>query len=474
MKIILSLAPRTMDEAVKALKHSIGMTDLVEVRIDGLRKLDLRRLLHSPRAKVIITNRRSIEDGSFNGSLQEQLNILSEALQLGAEYVDIEASWGIDHIKAFVAQHSAKRCIVSHHDFRGTPHNLTKLYTTLRRTGASILKIVTMAHDITDTQRMYTLLALARQDRQHLIAFCMGERGEASRILGGKYRSFATYGAHDESHQTASGQLTFNELKKTFHVDTLNSRTKVFGLLGNPVSHSKGIYYHNLMFNKKSVNAIYLNFLVDDVESFFKAYNPVLSGLSVTMPFKQAVIPLLDRVDESAHSLGAVNIVLFRRGKSFGTNTDLPAIQSIIRSRTSVKGKHVLILGTGAIARTMAYGTLSLGARITITGRSTKKAQALASELGCASLSMTEVSSARDANIIMNGTSVGMESSGEKRCLPKTFFRNQMIVFDAVYSPPMTRLLFDAKAAGCTIISGMELFKKQAALQSKLFLETLA
>ncbi|MBI3193927.1 MAG: hypothetical protein HYZ34_05575 [Ignavibacteriae bacterium] len=142
-----------------------------------------------------------------------------------------------------------------------------------------------------------------------------------------------------------------------------------------------------------------------------------------------------------------------------------------MKKRTSLSNKQVTVLGTGGTSRTMAYAAIMNNAKTTIIGRNKQKARTLANELGCAWAESTSTSELR-TDILMNGTSVGMNSNSIPFNI-QHHLRQTMIVFDAVYSPPMTSLLLAAEKAGCTIISGLEFFQTQAKLQSRLFTESL-
>ncbi|MBA4311250.1 MAG: type I 3-dehydroquinate dehydratase [Chlorobiaceae bacterium] len=472
MKICLSIAPNSMRDALKMLRDFRDTPDLIEVRIDGIQDLNLAQLLHHPRPKVIITNRRKAEVGIFPGSANQQYEILSEAIRLGAEYVDVEFSWGDKFTKNLLSQSNKTKVICSYHNFKETPKKLESLYRKMRKTGAHIIKIATTANDIADNKLIFDLLKQSRRDKQKMIALCMGVAGEISRILGGKFGSYLTYASLTEKAKTADGQLTYNELINLYDVDQINYRTKVFGLVGNPVKQSKGIYFHNKIFIGKRLDAVYVNFLVCDLHVFISKFRNVFNGLSVTMPFKEEIANLLDRFELDSVRLGIYNTVIKRNDKLIGYNTDLPAMISLLKKRTNLRGKNVVVLGTGAIAKTMAYAALSNNCITTIIGRNPNKAEILAKELGCEWTTFDDLHSL-DPDILMNGTSVGMKGNRQQSIVPKSFFKKGMIVFDAVYNPVMTPLLQDAVKAGCEVITGLELFEKQAQLQSKLFIESM-
>jgi 3-dehydroquinate dehydratase/shikimate dehydrogenase len=473
MMICLSIAPTSVEEARSIFRREGKKCDVIEVRIDGMRNPNLNKLLKKPRPNVIITNRRESDGGNFTGSKAEQFEILSQAIELGAEYIDVELSWGNSFVQEILKYKKQTKVIVSYHNFEEPPSNLHEIYQELNSTGADILKIAIMARDITDNAKVFNLLKKAQASKTNLIAFCMGRRGQVSRILAAKYGGFLTFASLDAQHSTATGQLPLADLIKTFRVHTLNTSTKVFGLVGNPVAHSKGIYFHNRIFQQNNIHAVYLNFLVDDLAAFFKTYREEISGLSITMPFKEAVITYVDSLEGEANRLGLVNTVVKRGDKFIGYNTDLPALKSILQTKARVKGKTVVIIGTGATAKTIAYAAKELGASVIVVGRSAEKANALAEMMDCEWAPLSSLS-AIVADVLINATSVGTAGGEDAHLVPPNYLKRSMTVFDVVYNPPMTSLLQRAKRKGCKIISGLEMFHKQAQLQSKLFLDSLS
>jgi 3-dehydroquinate dehydratase/shikimate dehydrogenase len=469
MIICPSISPKSMNDAIEVLQN-FSIEDIVEIRIDRIPDLNLKRLLRTPRPKVIITNRCKDEGGSFSGTALEQLEILSEAIKLGAEYVDIEFSWGAKIIQQILSIARQTKVICSYHNYKETPHNLKTVYNAIREINPDIIKIATMANDISDNKLIFNLLQFAKQYRQPKIAFCMGELGQISRILTGAHGGYLSFASLSDNDVTAPGQLSFEEMTTVFNANSIDKKTKIFGLIGNPVKHSQGIYYHNASFKRKKVNAVYVNFLVTNLKHFMKVFRHDFSGFSVTMPFKSEIVDYIDKIDDSAAHLNAVNTIINRRNKLIGYNTDFMAISSILEKKISVRNKNVIVLGTGAISKTMAYAAILNGANVTIVGRSIGKAKLIGDQLGCNATTFDKLIFL-NANVLMNGTSVGMKGTKKIRLVPLKFYQKDMTVFDAVYNPAITSLLHDALASGCKIITGKELFEKQAMLQSNLFME---
>jgi 3-dehydroquinate dehydratase/shikimate dehydrogenase len=245
MKVCLSIAPNSMREALKVLQEFRNTNELIEVRTDGIKDLNLEILLNSTHLKLIITNRRRKEGGIFRGSDIEQFNILSHASELGAAYIDVELNLGINVVKKLVKQNRKTKVICSYHNFERTPENLLSIFESMRKTEASILKIATMANDILDNKKIFDLLRIANSSKQPLIALCMGEHGQISRIIGGNYGNYLSFAAYSSEEATALGQFSIEEMNNLFRAGSINKKTKIFGLIGNPVKYSRGIYYHN-------------------------------------------------------------------------------------------------------------------------------------------------------------------------------------------------------------------------------------
>src|SRR5579862_2766469 len=471
MKLCLTVSAETNADARQQLMRAPSSADLVEIRIDAINDLYLPELLRRPRPSVIVTNRIAAEGGRFSGSEAEQFDILSRAMRLGAEYIDVELAWGRKFINRLSSVNRQTKMIASYHNFRETPKGLGKTYESLVRTGTYATKIATMASDISDNRIIFDLLRRARTEKRRIIGLCMGDRGQISRILTHRYGGFLTYAPLKEDCATAPGQLSLAELIKTYSVHTLNSRTRLFGLLGNPVSRSKGVFYHNRVFQRRKMNAVYLNFLADDISRFMDSFRTAFTGLSVTMPFKETIIPFLDNLDESTGPLGAVNTVVVKRGKRIGFNTDMPAVQALLKP-LGPRQKNTIVLGTGGTAAAMACAARILGSNTTIVGRNREKTEELAERFDCRAASFEELA-ALPCDILMYGTSIGMNPENDPEILPPLFLKKKMAVIDAVYGGQETPLVARAREIGCIVIPGMELFERQAKFQSKLFCEAM-
>lgn len=445
--------------------------DMVELRLDyinDIRTSDVEAIIKEKTIPVIATCRPEREGGEFTGAEADRIALLEKAAELGAEYVDIEH----DAIDKFSRKSGAKP-IVSYHNFSETPSEseLRELYNKLSGSGADIVKIVTLARKITDNLRIFKLF---EQASKPIIALCMGELGQISRILAPKYGSFLTFASLSEGKESAPGQLSASELLDVYNLRAINHNTDIYGLIGNPVAHSMGPVLHNTCFQAEDINAVYLPFRVEDISSFINGFKTLnVSGYSVTIPHKQAIMGLLDELDPLATSVGAVNTVVNRGGRLKGYNTDSTAATKVIEEGlaedgTTLKGKKITIVGAGGAARAVAFGLKQKKAEITIVNRTEARAEALAGDLGCGHRGFSELGKL-DTDILVNCTSVGMHPNINDMPVPADVLRPGMWVFDAVYNPPETRLLREAAARGCRTLDGIKMFVLQAAQQFELW-----
>ena len=383
--------------------------------------------------------------------------------------MDIEVSTPRELLQPFLEGVDPSKIILSYHDFSHTPEDFNPLYDAMCELPGDIIKIVTYARDLHDNLKMFDLLKRAKQENKKLIGLCMGDLGEISRVLSPLFGGFLTFGSLETGQESAPGQMPAKTLKDIFRVNTARSDFKIYGVIGNPVSKSQGYLVHNKAFEEKGSSDIYVSFRVDNVEKFFHGYKDFFSGLSVTMPAKEQIIPLLDRIDDTAGKFGAVNTVVKEGSDWVGYNTDCSGAISALEACTTLQGKNILILGSGGTAKAIGYGVKEKGGRLTVTyNKNKERGESLAKELGC-DLVYARDAGIRPIDVLINCSPVGMSPNVNESPFPARDFKEGMVVFDSVYNPLETRLLREAKAAGCTVIPGSELFINQAARQFELW-----
>lgn len=253
----------------------------------------------------------------------------------------------------------------------------------------------------------------------------------------------------------------------------IDGKTKLYGIIGNPVSHSLSPAMHNAAFAALGENRVYLPFPVENIGDALIGLKALdVGGVSVTIPHKESVMAELDEIDSIAEKIGAVNtIVITGNGnekKISGTNTDWAGANRALEQKISLKGRRALILGAGGSARAIGFGLLEAGSNIEICSRTEPRGRKLAAVLGCPwkSLADPEPSS---GDILINATSVGMSPNDQLSPFDKKYLEPFQVVMDIVYAPLQTRLLRDAEQVGCTCVNGLEMLLYQGVEQFELW-----
>jgi 3-dehydroquinate dehydratase/shikimate dehydrogenase len=457
---------------------------LIELRLDYLRDFDfndaenLRLLLDAKPLPVIITCRAASEGGDREIDDRVRLRLLVEGARRMADYCDIEASY---YDQAARHAPDLSRLIVSYHNFDETPARLERVYEKICALPAAIYKIATRARSATDALAIFRLLDRAQAEGKRLIALAMGEHGLITRLMGPVRGSFLTYGSLSRGAESASGQVTCEQMRRLYRIDRVSESTQITGIIGHPVSHSASPAMHNRAFEACGLDFIYIPMEVDDPVAFFKRFiRPAsreiawnLRGLSVTIPHKTAIIDLIDEIDETARGAGAVNTLVIEGDRVKGYNTDVEGAIAPLLSAGSLEGEHIAVIGAGGAARAVLYGLVSHGARVSLFARDVKKARAIADSLEGLRIeridSIDNISSSA-ASVLINTTPVGMRGHSEGESpVPYEAFEDISLAYDLVYNPLETRFLKEAQGAGCKTISGIEMLVAQAALQFELW-----
>jgi shikimate dehydrogenase len=249
----------------------------------------------------------------------------------------------------------------------------------------------------------------------------------------------------------------------------INQHTDLYGVMGFPLSHSLSPALHNTAFSITELNAVYLAFETRDLDRCLQGMRGLgIKGMSVTLPHKSAVIPLLDEVDNRAKRIGAVNTIVNRGGRLMGYNTDAHGALHALEQKTQLMGKTGIVIGAGGAARAVGFILREKGVELTVANRSPERGKALADALACPFIPLDELGE-QTADILIHTTSVGMVPHTDACLVPKRFLKPGMVVMDIIYHPIETKLLRMARDRGCEILSGMEMFIHQGAEQFRLW-----
>ncbi|RYR18694.1 hypothetical protein Ahy_B03g063310 isoform D [Arachis hypogaea] len=464
-------------------KAKASGADLVEIRLDSLKTFNpsshLPTLINNRPLPLLFTYRPNWEGGMYEGDDNTRFHALRLAMELGADYIDIElkvANQFYDFIRG--KTYDKTKVIVSSHNYQQTPsvEDLGDLVARIQATRADIVKIATTALEITDVARMFQIMV---HSQVPFIGLVMGDRGLISRILCAKFGGYLTFGTLESGVVSAPGQPTLKDLLHLYNLRQVGPDTKVFGIIGKPVGHSKSPTLFNEAFKSLGINGVYVFLLVDDLAKFLSTYSSTdFVGFSVTIPHKEAAVTCCDEVDPVAKSIGAVNCIIRRPtdGKLIGYNTDyvgaISAIEDGLRAKQNgsgtvvspLAGKLFVVIGAGGAGKALAYGAKEKGARVVIANRTYDRARELADLIGGDALALADLDNyhPEDGMILANTTSIGMQPKVDETPVSKHALKYYSLVFDAVYTPKMTRLLTEAEESGATVVTGLEMFLGQA------------
>jgi 3-dehydroquinate dehydratase / shikimate dehydrogenase len=432
-------------------------TQAVELRLDLFPKIDLAQissLITALSLPVLLTLRKQSHGGKFTGSEEERLVLIKKLLSLRPSFFDLEYDMEKSVLFSLITNHPSTNFILSYHNFTHVPKDLQKLYEEMAKYPAYCYKIAAFCDSAIEALQ---LLFFAKSHAK-VSAICLGESASFARVLGPIFGNSIGYAAFDQP--TAVGQLSHQELIETYHYQSLSPKTALYGLIGDPITHSIGPIYHNAIFRKKKIDAVYIKMRVSKKEltSFIPlAKKAGFLGLSVTTPLKEAIFPFIFPLDPS---LQATNTLLFHGDKIYGTNTDGKGALDAIEKITPISHKTIVVLGAGGAGKAISLEAKKRGAHVIILNRDAFRANDLARKIGAQAGSLEEIPSHYD--ILINTTSSSMPISREK-VLPST------LVMDINYHKHSS-LLQEARLLNCQTLDGKEMFFCQAALQSALWL----
>jgi 3-dehydroquinate dehydratase/shikimate dehydrogenase len=448
-----TVAAPTLAE-LRQCRDAVQGADLIELRLDAVSDPDVAGALAGRRTPVILTCRPTWEGGAFAGSEAERKQILAEALRLGAEYVDIEFAARFDDL---ISLRRGKGIVLSSHDFEGVPGDLERRAHAMRRTGAEVVKIAIFAHTLSDSLALLPL----KEPETKSVLLAMGEAGVATRVLAGAFGSRWTYAG--EAH--APGQISLARMIDVFRFRDLNESTDLYGVVGRPLTHSISPAMHNAAFRAAQANAVYVPMTAASAADFLTFADAMqVQGVSITIPFKVDLFQRADDVDPLGRRVGAIN-TLRRRGTRWeGRNTDVSGFLAPLKGLPS--GSRAAVLGTGGAARGVTTALLSVGAKVTVYGRSLEKAAAVASLVDGEAAVLPPPPGSWD--LLVNTTPLGTHPKTAESAFEQPF--DGSLVYDLVYNPMQTRLLREAAAAGCKTIGGLDMLVAQAEDQSEWWL----
>ncbi|MCL2411198.1 MAG: type I 3-dehydroquinate dehydratase [Treponema sp.] len=480
-KICLCLTGKTIKRNLEILEKYRKFADVAELRVDCLdydERLYIRRFPELAGMPIILTIRRDIDGGQFTGGEGSRVKLLARALafanadrRFNFAYVDIEEDLRIANLEE-AARTFGTRIIRSYHNIHGYPEDLPAKVLSMQHTGNDIVKLSVYTKNTKDVLKIFKASRECKSKEKIFIG--MGHYGIYSRILAERFGSFLTYSSPLSEIESAGalGQVDVQELSELYRFQKITKKTKIYGVVGNPLKKTVSPWLFNNILNLENTNAVYVPFPTDSIDDFFILADKLdIQGLSITVPYKEAVLSKLEGQSIAVKSIGACNTVYRCDGGWYGENTDCAGFSDSLLGFTGRKNlmfQKVCIIGAGGAARAVAAEVHRLGGKAVILNRTILKAKNIASKYnfrwgGLDNYGIDLMS--KYNKIIIQTSSVGMEGYDDADILPLYSFSGKEAVMDLIYSPPETPLLKRAALAGCKTINGFDMLIRQACLQ---------
>jgi adenylyltransferase/sulfurtransferase len=459
-RVVVSIRADGDDELARAALASGASADVVELRVDGIERPNLERLrdVGSKLGKpILLTCRSAREGGAFSGTESDRLAILDRAIALGFDYVDAE----IDALSRPLPRRGETKLVLSHHDFRSFPEDVDGRIARALELGADVVKIAARVSSLEGSLRLARAGDRARKAGKAYVPVPLGPAGTSGRILASRLGAFFTFAPLAAVKATGPGQISLDELLDLYRFRSIAPDTEIYGIVGERALETLSPAIHNRLFQRLGRNAVYVPFQETDLRAFVRAAREIgVAGLSVTLPFKEAILEQLDGIDDLAARIGAVNTVVARGGKWTGYNTDRDGVLEPLAKLGPLRGKRAVLLGAGGAARAAAHALVEEKASVLVLARNESRASALAAAVGAESGPLARLSS-ESWDLLVNATPV----SPPVDSIPAT-----SIVLDMVTVPEETSLLRKARGAGAATVTGLEMLAAQAVPQAKLWI----
>ncbi len=474
--LCLTLTEPTLGGCLDQVRAHRHLVDLVELRVDLLHHSQwggVARFASECPLPAMCTVRRTRDGGHWVATEAVRRRLLSAAAHAAFRYLDLESDLPSG---AVPLPRRGPRIVRSLHDTAATPQHLPALLRALPRSGRDIAKLAVTPLGCADLTRIVSAAQSAA--RPHIV-IGMGEYGVPTRLLAAKLGAWLTF-TSTGARSAAPGHLDPHTMQRRYRFDAIRATTPVYGLIGNPVAHSRSPEIHNRGLAAAGLPAVYVPFLVDEVDRFLDlAVALGVRGVSVTIPHKEAVMALLQRADRSVSGAGACNTLVRERCRWTGYNTDASGFMAPLRDMLAAgRIRRATVIGAGGAARAIVWALREARVDVLIANRTLPRAQSLAAEMAAQAVALAAPDLAQRiaaySDLIVQSTSVGMERHGAAAApapdpIAHVPLAGHEIVYDIVYAPPETPLLRRARAAGCEVIFGREMLLGQAYAQFQLF-----
>ncbi|PIE05096.1 MAG: hypothetical protein CSA76_00810 [Spirochaetales bacterium] len=500
-RVCLCLTAPTLQENLEQLEKMRGCVDMAELRVDMLRASERYGAAGFPAKSPLplILTVRLAEDGGrwgikrgsgFGETETEREKLFIHILESGGwAYADLEANLPLAGAAAS-AEKRGTRIIRSIHNFQGdwAGRSVNGWAEELHgmAAGGVIPKLALHCRGSRDVKKLAELAGLCR-DVPEKVLLGMGEYGIPTRILAERMGSLWTYAAAPggngagEQRAAAPGQLDAVLLNKLYQFSSIAEETPLYGILGNPVAHSRSPQIHNAWLREQNLPGTYLPLRADNFQAALETCRLWgFRGLSVTVPHKEKALSFSASSSGLARRIGAANTLL-REGNGWrAENTDAPGFLGALAEALALEdgaglaGMRALVIGAGGAARAAVHALNEAGVNLVILNRTAEKAAQLAGEVNALWGGLGQESAAlleKGIDLAVQTTPAGMAPLEHVNPLPWWNFAGCRLAFDMIYTPAETLFLSQARKHGIKTANGLGMLERQARLQFNLFKE---
>jgi shikimate dehydrogenase/3-dehydroquinate dehydratase type I len=439
------------EQVLDQIQQATPAADLIELRLDRWSSFSIEQvasILRNASVPMIVT---LLSNRQWMGAMRQ-------LLELEPPFIDIQ----LDALSDLLPYRIGKTQVIgSYHAAPDESIDMQEIHRQLRAHSVDICKIARWAS--TPFELLDTLHWVKSHPIERRVGVCMGEYGPLSRIMAPLVGAEFTFASLSDELQSAPGQIPAAELIDRYRFREISPSTSLFALLGDPVSHSPGPRVNNELFRQLGLDALFVPIRLTggECQRFLRdcTFLP-FKGMAVTMPHKERMVSLVDRLTPEAAAAGAVNTLRRCGNEWVGSNTDGRGALDAIEEVQSVENCLVAVVGAGGTGRAVAYEAMQRGAEVVLLNRTERRAAEAARLIGC-QYAPLEWLADLPYDVLVHCTPVGMGSGGGETAIPAEWLREGSLLLDVVITPRETQLMRLAQAAGCQTIGGIEMWRWQ-------------
>jgi len=463
--ICITVTPESRTLGKVDILNAAAKGDIVEVCLDHLiKEPDIKDLLSVTTKPVIVSCRRKQDGGQWDGSEDERLLLLRQAIVAGPAYVELDLD-----IARKVPRFGKTQRVISFTRLDHAEHDLDALIEEARGVHADVLKFTWPTPTIDDAWPLLKAVSASTKGTLPIVGLGLGRGDLTFSLLSLKYGSPWLYAALEPGMEAYPGQPTVFELEETYHLREIDRSTAFVAVTGFGDSQPGVVRAFNTAFQSQGVNARCLPLFPGEVGRLAKMLDVLkIRAILASGGYAKQLAVLAEHIDPRDKASGSVDLLLHKSDGWHGTSSiwkgGVQALADAVKNTGHGLGQRsILVLGNGGTASAMAYGLAQFQGLVSVCGPNDKEAQATATKLGCRFIPFQNLyDTLFDVAVIADpALKVGAAYGNVNAAL----LRNHMIVLDVSDPPKVHELAVEAKLRGCTVVDSSQLFRDRLATQ---------